>query len=101
MIGIGSITAAANLYHVKAKLSLDMSSGIVLVCNVIAILSPELGIEQRDRLVDRDSVAGAVSRIMRKRPQRKRVLIYITGVPDQGIDEVAASDVMGEVAEIS
>src|SRR5262249_5671109 len=64
MIGIGSITAAANLYHVKAKLSLDMNSGIVLVANVIAILSAELGIEHRDRLVDRNSMAGAVSRIM-------------------------------------
>src|SRR5262245_63326279 len=101
MVRIGCITAAANFYHVKAKLSLDMSGGIVLVGNVITILPAELGIEQRDRFVDRNSMAGAISRIMRKRSQRKRVLIHITGVSDQRFDEVAGSDVVGQVAEIS
>src|SRR5215471_14002077 len=101
MIRIGSITAAANLYHVKAELSLDVSGGIVLVSNVIAIFVAQVGIEQRDRLVHRNRMAGAVSRIMRERPERKRVFVYITGVPDQRIDEVSASDVVGQVAEIS
>ena len=92
------IAALRCLKHIKRKFGPAVRDVVVRIRDGIAELQAELRVEQWDRHIRRNTVPAVIGRKMRKRSQGKRVLIQIPGLADHVGDEVAASDVMRQIA---
>ena len=97
-VSIRSVAALRRLKHIESKLRLAVREGIVRICDGIAEFRAKLRVEQRHRDVGGHAVAIVVGREVRQRAQRERILVEILRLANQVDDEVAAADVMRQIA---
>jgi len=72
---------------------------VVLIRNAVAVFLPQPRIQNRNGSVGAEAVTIVVRGVMRERADGESVLGDIFGVSQQRLDEIAAADVMREVAE--
>src|SRR6266404_2076526 len=72
---------------------------VICVENAVAIFLPQARIQNWNSSIDAEAVTVVVRGVVRKRAEGERVLNDVFGVPQQRKDEIAAADVMREVAE--
>src|SRR4029077_4425548 len=99
VIAVWSVAFPRDFEYVKSKFGLHMPQPAVLIGNAVAELLPQAGIQNRNSSVSAEAVTVVVRRVMRKRAGGESVLIEIFRIPQQREDEIAAADVMREVAE--
>ena len=69
------------------------------VGDAVAVLRAKLGIHQRDRAIHRFGMTGVVGGVVRERAERERILVDVLRVAEEHFHEVAAADVVQQVAE--
>src|SRR5439155_8522304 len=93
------VLPASQLDHVKAEFGLEMSSGIVLISDFVAVFLTELGVNHRYGSIHSQRMAGVVGGVVRQSSQCESVLVHILRFPDHRNHMIAAADVMDQVAK--
>ena len=99
VIAVWSEALPRDFEHVESKFSFHMCEPVVLKRNAVAVFLPEAGIQNRNGSVGTEAMTVVVRGVMRERTEGESVLVGIFGVSQQRLDEIAAADVMREVAE--
>ena len=88
-----------DLQHVETKFGLQVRGGRVRIRNRVAVLSRELGIDDRDCEIGRQRMADRVRLVVRQDPERECVFLRGAGLGNQAADEVAAANVVQQIGE--
>src|SRR5258708_3150526 len=99
MVAFGRVSLFRYLYRVEAKLSLQVRGLVLRVPNGVAKLRPQLGILNRNRVVH-SRMAANIRGIVRQGAESKGVLVLVLALFEHRQHEVAASDVVNQVAEL-
>ena len=99
MVAIGSIAFPRDFEHVKTKFSFHVRQTVVLERNAVTVLLAEAGIQNRNGAVSADAVAVIVRSVMGEGAECESVFREILRIVQQSLDEIAAADVMREIAE--
>src|ERR1051326_1892751 len=99
MVGLRSIVAACDLDHIERELYADMSTGLLVISDHITVFAPQLGVFNRNRRVHGDRMPLTVSRVMSHGAKSKRVFIAVFRFLEKVENEIAASNVVHQVAE--
>ena len=99
VIAVGSVAIFGDLGYVEAKLSADVGFGILLIGDDRAVFFAEFGELEADGLID-SGMTAIVGGVVSKSAEGKGIFVEVGGFLDEIDDEVAAANVVGEVAEI-
>src|SRR5713226_3040218 len=99
MIIVRRVPLLGDLEDVKAEFRSQMRSRIVFVGRHVGVLLAERGIEYRHSPVHGHSMAVAIRGVVRQSAERECVFIQVLRIADQRLDEVAAANVVHQIAE--
>src|SRR4029077_2936852 len=99
MIVVRRVPLFGDLEDVEAEFRSQMRSRIVFVGRHVGVLLAESRIEYRHSPVHRDSMAVAIRGVVRQSAERECVFIQVLRIADQRLDEVAAANVVHQIAE--
>src|SRR6476619_1496204 len=99
MVGARCVVAFGHLVYIKGKLHPQVHGWIVRISYYRAIFLCQLGIHERDRWIGRERVTRTIGSVVRQRAQGKCVFIQVFGLTEESEDEIAAPDIMCQVAE--
>ncbi len=88
-----------NFQGVEPKLREGVSPGAFLPGDPVPILLVQSGVENPDRAVDSDGMPLNIGNVVGERSQSKSILVDITGLLDERLNEGAAPDVVRKVTE--
>ena len=91
--------ALGNLKDIEAELGLYVSDRIVLICDDIAEFLAQARVKHGHHMIGGDAMTVVVGNIVRQSSQRESAFVHIMSLRQQVGDEVAATHVMGKVAE--
>ncbi len=99
MVCPGQVTGPGHLDDIEGELHHDVRPRAVFIGDPVAVFLTQPGVHVRNRQVDRQAMSVVVRHIVRQRAQSESVFIDVTGVVEQGLDEIARPDIMSEITE--
>src|SRR5260370_30135915 len=96
---VRSVAFPRDFKNVKAKFGFHMCKPVVFKRNGVAEFLPEARIQERNGSIDAQAVSVIVRGVMGERADSESVRIEIFRLAQQSLDEIAATDIMREVAE--
>ena len=88
-----------HLHHIETELSFQMRGRVLCIGDLRAILGLQFRVHDGHRKIHRDGMAVIIAGIVRQGAEREGVLIEVLRLVNQGVDEVAAADIMHEVTK--
>src|SRR6185295_11159035 len=76
-VTVGGVPAARYLENIESKFRLNVSGGVVLIADVVAVTFPQLLVEEGNRPVDPHRMAVVVGGIMGQRTEGESVFVDI------------------------
>ena len=76
-----------------------MSFGVFFKGDLLAVLLCQPGVYDRNRWIHGQRMPGVIRRVVCQCPNRESIFIHVLGLAKKGHDEVAAADIMRQVAE--
>ena len=98
-IPVRRVSPRRYLEHVEAELRSDVRNRIVPIGHVPSVFPAQRGIQYRHRAVGSNAVPLGIGGIVFQRAQSECIFVQVLRFADQFRDEIAAADVMGEIAE--
>ena len=99
MVTVRRVAFLRNLQHVKAEFRLHVGEFAVLISHAVAVFLAQPRIQNGHCAVRADAMTVVVRRVMRERTKRKGVLCQVLRVVQQRPHEIAAANIMRQVAE--
>ena len=98
-IPVRRVSPRRDLEHVEAELRPDVRHRIIPIGHITSVFPPQLGIQHRHRAIGGNAVPLGIGGIVFQRAQSERIFVEVLRFADQRRDEIAAADVMREIAE--
>ncbi len=99
VIPVRRVSPRRYLEHIEAEFGPDVSDRIVPIGHIISVFPPQLRIQHRHRAISGNTVSLGIGGIVFQRAQSECIFVEVLRFADQGHDEIAAADVMREIAE--
>ena len=99
VIAVGGVAIFGHLHHVETEFGANVSFGIVLVRNLVAVFCAQIGKQKANGLVHR-GMSHIVGRVVSESAESEGVFIQVTGFVNEVDDEIPAAHIVREIAEV-
>src|SRR5436853_2733661 len=99
VVAVRGVAFSRDFKNVKTTFGFHMCQPAVLKRNAVAVFLPQTGIQNRNGAVGAKPMTVVVRGVVRECTEGESVLVDILSICEQRLDEIAAADVMREVAE--
>ena len=99
MVAIGGVAILGDLHHIETEFGANVSFGIVLVRNLVAVFCAQIGKQKANGLVHR-GMSHIVGRVVGESAESEGVFVQVAGFMNEVDDEITAAHVMRQIAEV-